>query len=358
MFDFPVTCPVSEPLRKQKDLPRNAARGIITIYIKQTSGSQALMRAFYLRGLPAFLAFVISLASCQSTSTSNYPDKINQRNFTIDASGGSYGVTLFPRTYSALAGSSFGLVIVSPVLLNDEILYNSGSSSIIPWFNARGISVWLVRIPPQTNLEQFGRETLPVVTAAIRKNSNDDAWVMGGVSLGGQAVAHYLAEAPRNATVSGMLVKAAFFLGTGFDYNYPDSFTRRLVAAPANLCSASFCGNYLPGMPAGLVQAKSALFDSKGKPVWRDAINGTALRDKGVRLFIASGKIDNVAPSEAVYRFYTQALGDERKVSPDVRFLQPGRMNRHAADFNHSMMVASPELAADVLPEVLRWLDL
>ncbi len=316
------------------------------------------MLAFSVQRLLIKLTLLFTLGACQSTSTTNYPDKTNQRNFTIDASAASYVVTLFPRTYGALAGPSFGLVLVSPVLVKDEMLYNSGSHSLIPWFNARGIAVWLIRIPAQTNLEQFGRETLPVVTAAIRKNSNDEVWVMGGVSLGGQAIAHYLADAPRNATVTGMLVKAAFFLGTGFDYNYPDSFARRLLAAPANLCSGSFCDNYFPGVPSDMIQPKAALFDTKGKPVWRDVINGAALRDSGVRLFIACGKIDNVAPSEAVYKFYTQALGDERQVSPDVRFLQPGRMNRHSADFNHSMMVASPELAADILPEILRWLDL
>ncbi|MFZ5629946.1 MAG: hypothetical protein ACOY5B_12510 [Spirochaetota bacterium] len=316
------------------------------------------MRALCLRSVPVLLVFVVFFIACQSTSTTNYTGKTNQRNFTIDASGSSYEVTLFPRTYSALAGSSFGLVLVSPVLLRDEVLYNSGTSSVIPWFNARGISVWLVRIPPRANLEQFGRDTLPVVTAAIRKNSNDDAWVLGGVSLGGQAIAHYLAEAPRNATVSGMLVKAAFFLGTGFDYNYPDSFARRLAAAPADLCSGKFCENYMPGMPPLLIQPKSALFDTKGKPVWRDTIDGALVRGKGVRLFIAAGKIDNVAPSEAVYRFYTQALGDETKNSPEMRFLQPGRMNRHAADFNHTMMVASDALASDILPEIVRWIDL
>jgi pimeloyl-ACP methyl ester carboxylesterase len=315
------------------------------------------MSAIFLRGV-AMTLFVVSITACQSTSTTNYPERTNQRNFTVDASGSSYTVTLFPRTYSALAGSSFGLVLVSPVLLKDEILYNSGVSSVIPWFNARGISVWLVRIPPQINLEQFGRETLPAVTAAIRQNSNDDAWVMGGVSLGGQAVAHYLADAPRHATVTGMPVKAAFFLGTGFDYNYPDSFTRRLTAAPADLCSTQLCTNYLPGMPAAFVQPRSALFDARGRAVWREVIDGAALRDKGVRLFVAAGKIDNVAPSEAVYRFYTQALGDERKTSPDMRFLQPGRMNRHTADFDHTMMVASKELASDILPEILRWIDL
>lgn len=316
------------------------------------------MRTFCLRGLSIILVLELALVSCQSASTTNYPEKANQKNYTVDAGGGSYSVTLFPRTYSALAGPSFGLVIVSPVLFKDEILFNSGSSSIIPWFNARGIAVWLVRIPAQRNLEQFGRETLPVITAAIRRNSNDDTWVMAGVSLGGQAIAHYLADAPRNATVSGMMVGAAFFLGTGFDYNYPQSFTRRLVSAPANLCSTAFCENFFPGLPQSLVQPKSALFDNQGKPVWRDVIDGRTLRDKGVRLFITAGKIDNVAPSEAVYRFYTQALGDERKVSPDVRFLQPGRMNRHSADFNHAMIVASDALASDLLPEILRWIDL
>lgn len=302
------------------------------------------------------LFFLLSVVSCQSVSTTNYPGKLNQRDFTVDVLG-THTVTLFPRTYGALAGPSFGLVLVSPVLFNDEILYNSGTSSIIPWFNARGISVWLVRIPPRQNLAKFGREVLPQITTAIRKNSNDDVWVMGAISLGGQAVYHYLADAPRNATVSGMLVKAAFFFGTGFDYNYPNSFTRKLIAAPEDICSAKFCENFFPGVAYSFIRNKSALLDTQGKPIWSEVLDGAALKDKGVRLFLTAGKIDNVAPSEAVYRFYVQALGDERKVSRDIRFLQPGRMNRHGVDFNHSMMVASGELADHILPELVRWLE-
>ncbi|MCX7633733.1 MAG: hypothetical protein N2Z22_10420 [Turneriella sp.] len=298
------------------------------------------------------------MAVCQSISTRNYPEKTNQRDYTLDVAGKSYRVTLFPRTYSAVAGPAFSLVVVSPVLLRDEILYNSGKSSLIPWFNARGVSVWLVRIPAQHNLEKFGREILPQITAAIRKNSADEDWVMAGVSLGGQAIAHYLADAPKNATVSGMLVKAAFFLGTGFDYNYPNSFSRKLAATGPELCAKNFCNNHLPGLSADFISERSALFDATGKPIWRDVMDGALLRDKGVRLFFLTGKIDNVAPSESVYPFYTKVLGDERRVSPDCRFMQPGRMNRHGRDFDHTLMVASDELAEEVLPEILRWINL
>ena len=207
------------------------------------------------------------LLGCQSISTTNYEEKENRRDFTIDAAGGSYAVSLFPKTYSALAGPSFSLVVLSPVLVSDAVLTNSGKSSLIPWFNARGVPVWLVRIPPGMPLEKFGRQVLPTITSAIRKNSNDAQWVMAGVSLGGQAVAHYLDDAQKNATVSGMLVKAAFFLGTGFDYAYPASFSRRLsTTSGQNICSDEFCTRYLSGIKQELVSPRSALFDAAGSP--------------------------------------------------------------------------------------------
>ena len=121
------------------------------------------------------------LSACQSISTANYAEKENQRDFTIDAAGGNYSVSLFPKTYSALAGPSFSLVIVSPMLVSDTVLTNSGKNSLIPWFNARGVPVWLVRVPPGMALEKFGRQVLPTITAAIRKNSNYAQWVMAGV---------------------------------------------------------------------------------------------------------------------------------------------------------------------------------
>lgn len=259
-------------------------------------------------------------------------------------------------------GPGFSLVVVSPILFNDEVLYNSGSTSLIPWFNARGIAVWLVRIPPQMPLDRFGRDILPTITAAIRKNSNDADWVMAGVSLGGQAIAQYLADAQRNATVSGMLVKSAFFLGTGFDYNYPGSFGKRLASAQdgegKNLCAGDFCKRFFNGIRSDQIVSRKNIFDASGRPVWRDSLEGISFKDKGVRTMFIAGKIDNVAPSESVYKFFVKTIGDETKNSPDVRFLLPGRMNRHSRDFDHAAIVASDDLASDILPEVLNFIDL
>jgi hypothetical protein len=64
-----------------------------------------------------------------------------------------------------------------------------------------------------------------------------------------------------------------------------------------------------------------------------------------------------VAPSESVYKFYVKTAGSEVKNIPGVLFKQPGRMNRHAINFDHGALIASPELAADVLPEIFNWLD-
>lgn len=299
--------------------------------------------------------YLIFCLGCQSVSTTNYAEKENRVDYNIDAAGGSYAVSLFPKTYGAVAGPSFSLVLVSPVLATDAALYNSGSSSLIPWFNARGVAVWLVRIPPQTPLERFGVDVLPQVAAAIRKNSTESDWVMGGISLGGQAVAHYLNDAPKHATVTGMQVKAAFFLGTPFDYEYPGSFGRRL--AKENLSAADFAARFLPRLKTDLVAPRANLL-AGGKPVWRDSLANISLSGKGVRTLFVAGKIDNVAPSESVYKFFVKTIGDETKNSPDARFLQPGRMNRHARDYDHSMIIASDELASEILPDILKWLDL
>lgn len=320
-----------------------------------------LLKFFAMPGLLLSIVLIVS-HGCQSTSTTNYADKENRRDFSIDAAGGVYAVSLFPKTYSAVMGPGFSMVVVSPMLLSDDVLYNSGSTSLIPWFNARGVPVWLVRIPPQMPLERFGRDILPTITSAIRKNSNDADWVMAGVSLGGQAIAQYLSDAQRNATVSGMLVKSAFFLGTGFDYNYPGSFGKRLASAQdgenKNLCAGDFCKRFFNGLKGELVASRKNLFDAAGKPVWRDSLDNVSLKDKGVRTMFIAGKIDNVAPSESVYKFFVKTIGDETKNSPDVRFLVPGRMNRHSRDFDHGAIIASDDLASDILPEVLKFIDL
>jgi len=306
----------------------------------------------------SIFSLTILIMGCASSSTKNYLDKANRRDFSIDAMGGAYAVSLFPKTYGAMLGPAFSLVLVSPVLVGDEVLYNSGTSSIIPWFNARGVSVWLVRIPAQTNLERFGRDALPLIATAIRKNSTDDDWVMGGVSLGGQAIAEYLNLLEQNATVTGMQVKAAFFLGTGFDYAYPNSFGERLLNMKhAELCKDDFCARYLPGVKPEHTTLRKNLSDSAGKPVWKNNLDSILLKGKPVRVMFVAGKIDNVAPSESVYKFFLRTVGDV-KYSPNHRFLQPGRMNRHSRDYDHAMLLGSDELASEILPEILKFIDL
>ncbi len=300
----------------------------------------------------------LTLSRCQSSSTTNYPDEKIGRVFSIDTMGSAYSVRLFPKTYSATLSRSFSLVLVSPVLVKDEILYNSTSSSLIPWFNSRGVSVWLVKIPAHTRLDYFGTAVLPQIASSIQQNSTEENWVMGGVSLGGQAIAHYLQKADENATATGMRVDAVFFLGTGFDYAYPSSFARVLKdqLKSDDLCAQDFCSRYLPELAPRFAAKRSDLFDNAGKPVWSEAIDGSRLRGKKVRLFFISGKIDNVAPSESVYKFYTQVVGVPQN-SPDYRFLQAGRMNRFAEDFNHTQLLGSDALASDILPVVLDWIN-
>jgi len=305
---------------------------------------------------------LICTFGCSSISTTNYAKNENRRDFTIDAAGGSYSISLFPKTYSALAGPAFSLILVSPVLFTDEVLYNSRRESLIPWFNAHGISVWLVKIPQHVPLEKFGREVLPAAATAIRKNSTDSDWVMGGVSLGGQAVAYYLADAAKNATVTGIQVKSAFFLGTPFDYNYPGSFGHRLAAAhdngAKNLCTADFCERFFPGIKKDLIAARTNLNDSSGKIVWSDNVSAVSLKGQGVRIMFVAGKIDNVAPTEAVYKYFVRTIGDETKNSRATRFYVAGRMNSLSRDFDHAQIVASSALANDILPEIIKWIDL
>ena len=312
------------------------------------------------------ISILVALAkcamACASTSTTNFPEKVNRRDFMVDVQGGQYSISLFPKTYSALMGSSFSLILLSPVLVKDDALYNSGSASIIPWFNARGISVWLIRVKNDVSLEKFGQSILPEILTSVRKNSNDGDWVIGGISLGGQAVAHYLAEAPKHSASTGMTFKAAFFLGTPFDYNYPGAFGKRLANANdgerKNLCSADFCDRFFKGFHENLIVSKKDLHDQAGKPLWNDILSPTLMRGKGVRIFFLAGKIDNVAPSESLYAMFSKTIPKETENSPDARFLQPGYLNRMSRDFNHADMIAGEALCDDVLPEILKWINL
>ncbi|HRP69148.1 MAG TPA: hypothetical protein PLY93_06420 [Turneriella sp.] len=300
-------------------------------------------------------ALLFLFLHCRSTSTTHYNEEENHRTFSIDAAEKSYKVSLFSKTYSALLSPSFSLVLVSPVLVDDSLLYKGNTPTVIPWFNARGVSVWLVHVPPQTPLKKFGATVMPQITKAIRKNSTEKKWVMGGVSLGGQAMAHYLVDAKKHAQESGMDVSAAFFLASPFDYAYPSSFGRRLSSKSIDI--KNMRTRFLPQIPADLVTELHNLFDG-ANPVWSETVDPIDATKNHLRLFFTAGKIDNVAPTESVYKFYTQTIGGNTKNSPDIRLLIPGRMNNYKEDYDHAMMITSEALVDEVLPEILRWINL
>ncbi|MCS6983801.1 MAG: hypothetical protein NZM25_01565 [Leptospiraceae bacterium] len=249
--------------------------------------------------------------------------------FTYKTEGGHEGEILyFPRTYAG--GENYQMVITSPVIFDEKILY-AGRDSFINFFTLRGVSVYLVRKKPSIGLRQYGQDFLKAALIELRKKSAQENWVLGGISMGGIGVLYYLMQEEKAGRLARRVDKV-FFLGTGFDYNYPGSVAEKTAGANDRFCVENpvLCENLfgeknLPLYPAEFVHLrKDQIVAARNEEALRDIVPGA--------IFIG-GKIDNFAPSESIFPIYN--LYGRKQAKGNVRFYQASEVNFYQKDFHH-----------------------
>ncbi|TGL93306.1 alpha/beta hydrolase [Leptospira barantonii] len=277
---------------------------------------------------------------------------ITEQKFTSQTANIAPNVYL--TTFSYENSSYPPVLLVDPVFINKKALYLGDKSGLIGVLNGNGFSVWLLHFEDHksVNLKDIGENLIPDVISRIQKVTGKKEYILGGVSLGGQAVLHSF-KAKKIPDIS-----KAFFLGTGMDYKYndsfieqmknekrfgtdlsvscknKDSFCKRFISFDADDPTTLFVYqnlfNYLPALEENPKTWES--FESTNFP----------------SLFIG-GRIDNVSPTESIHPVYKRKKGKKE-------YWEAGRDNGMSIDYDHLGLFAYEDAPSDIYQRIADWL--
>ncbi|MCB1147275.1 MAG: hypothetical protein KDK38_10770, partial [Leptospiraceae bacterium] len=185
---------------------------------------------------------VIVLAIMQITACGSVANFTSKDTFQGIRIGDKAELIRFPITYYTNDETPV-VLLTSPLIFTDTELYEGEHTRLIPWLNSRGFTVFLVRPSKGRDLNDLS-SALPEALKEVRELSRGRRIVLGGLSLGGQAALEFLLT----ESAETRFISRVFFLGTGFDYEYPGSFLRRMTDEkwPGSCSSAtSLCSLYL-----------------------------------------------------------------------------------------------------------------
>ncbi|XDD50008.1 alpha/beta hydrolase [Leptospira sp. WS92.C1] len=290
--------------------------------------------------------WVVSILGCTRYAV------ITNEKFTSQTA--NVGPNIFLTTFSYENSSYPPILLIDPVLINKKALYIGDKSGLIGVLNGNGFSVWLLHFEDykSINLKEIGEHLVPDMIARIQKVTGKKEYILGGVSLGGQAILHSF-KAKKIPDIS-----KAFFLGTGMDYKYNDSFIEQMKAEkrfgtdvslscknkdsfckrfisldednPTTLFVYQNLFNYLPALeenPKTWASFEFTIFPS---------------------LFIG-GRIDNISPTESIHPVYRRKNGKKE-------YWEAGRDNGMTIDYDHLGLFASEDAPSDLYQKIADWL--
>ncbi|MBM9579524.1 alpha/beta hydrolase [Leptospira sp. 201903070] len=261
---------------------------------------------------------------------------------------------VYLTTFSYENSSYPPILIVDPVLINKKALYLGDKSGLIGVLNGNGFSVWLLHFEDHKNinLKDVGENLIPEVIGRIQKVTGKKEYILGGVSLGGQSLLHSF-KAKKIPDIAKV-----FFLGTGMDYKYNDSFIeqmkaeKRLGSDISSSCKNkdSFCKRFISfdaDDPTTLFVYQN-LFNylpalEENPKTWESFENTNF-----PSLFIG-GRIDNISPTESIHPVYKRKKGKKE-------YFEAGRDNGMAIDYDHLGLFAYEDAPSDIYQRIANWL--
>lgn len=261
----------------------------------------------------------------------------------------------FPRTFRESTYTKV-VLLTSPILFSDTELWQGDNTRLIPWLNARGYTVFLLRLNSAYSSITMLSAALPKAIEEVKKISGNRKIVVGGVSVGGQALLSFLlSQAPEIN-----MVDRVFFLGTGFDYQYPGSFMQKIQSGnlwphncPATLFAKNCEGIYLTSYEERGPHLKARSFSES--PFAYAPPNKNDLGRINKKALFLGGKIDPVAPSESLFktfRNYGSLLKKSKK-----RYFVAGEDNFLRDDYDHAMLFASKNAGSEIFHEIQKYIE-
>ena len=253
------------------------------------------------------------------------------------------------------------VVIFEPYMLTLSAIDRKDKGGLIPFLNYHGYPVWLLRVKdfPGTSLESMGKVEAPDLLTRVKGISSQNNFILLGVSLGGQAVMHFLQTYIATGRPAIIIDRIAF-LGTGFDYNYPGAFPAQGLAGSdreklRSLCESSdpACNYFKNQKGQTVLNAVEYIPLLEKNPVTAFSF----LKDLAGPVFFVQGSADSIAPSESVYPVY-RMVGSGINPNPvaadiDKLYMTAGKINNIRVDYDHFRLFYHPRANEEIYPYML-----
>jgi hypothetical protein len=269
---------------------------------------------------------------------------------------------VFIRKENLYPSSNFPIIPSDKTYLSEYVIYkevyfpSKKRGTLIPYLNRRGYTVYLISPESITNfsLKKSGTDALREVLVEIEKN--ESSIILGGVSLGGQAIAHYLSS----GKISPKIQKV-FFLGTGFDYKYSGSLVNQFEKVSKKdenySCKISekdnFCNRFVTSLAIEKNHPRRALTYPNVLPILeKDPSQFHEMTNQNLNILLVYGKLDGVSPEEAVLAPFFKGWGKDFSLS----YFEASTASNLGHDYDHFDLFYHPHAQKEIYSVIANWI--
>ncbi len=225
---------------------------------------------------------------------------------------------------------------------------------LIPYLNKRGYSVYLVSPENFDNLslKKIGQEGLKEIISNIK----EDKIILGGVSLGGQAIAHYIAS----GNISPKIQKV-FFMGTGLDYKYSGSLLTQIEKVSKKeeniKCKINekdnFCNRYVSSLAIEKAHPRRAITYPNIIPILeKDPSQFSSITNQNLEVLVIYGKLDSVSPEESMLAPFFNGWGK----GFTLKYLEASTSSNFGHDYDHFDLFYHKSAESEIYSVIANWI--
>lgn len=261
------------------------------------------------------------------------------------------------------------VVIYEPILLKESVLFrieDKKEKGLIAYLNDKGYTVYLItsgEVSP--NFKNHSLEFDSILNQIAQKHRNREV-ILGGTSLGGQAVLEYM-TIPFDLNNYARVAKV-FFIGTGIDYNYTGSFAEKSVQfgyeekLVSELCPKGvknhFCYKYirLNNSLQKVDNSKKEMYYNRVPKIGNDYISRFHYSKLQLPYLFIYGKLDSISPEESIYPLFHK-LSSGAKMDSRNTLYEASEANGQSIDYDHADLFLYPDVNKEVYYKLYRWLE-
>lgn len=268
------------------------------------------------------LILIVCILNCHSNQ------ELIRKDYSLDSNlnNQNYSISSFNESGQKV------MILFTPTIWKTEILFDD-ENSLIHFFTKKDYRVYLIQMNPSKNHLDQAQEALRNLLRHIKISEYN----LGGISTGGWHISNiyrgWSSDLPKASKI--------FFLGTGFDYNYPHSFPKQYDSFLENTNLHPYPRFFLN---PGLVKYW------KGGEIEVILPEAELNIPSDIPIAFYWGKIDSISPSESIYPIY-------RKLKNPKLWMELSIANGMAKDYDQGSLLLGDETTEDVFSEIERWLE-